>query len=632
MSSRDYIKHVVSSNTAPNGARVGDEYFNPLTNKLFKVVAISGSNVTSVEIVTNIGTGIRFGDNSVQGAPFIGSGYTANSIIIANTNGYLSSTTGLSYDPSSDVTSLTGAIKSNDTISSNSFIKSVNPIVAPTISMNRGSGLLSNSLSLSISAGGTPIDFHPSGLYAYVGRNDYVVAAYNINQANGALSFISSQSPTNLPNYVKVDPTGRYLYEINNSNTIDTYSINQTTGALTAVATGLGTGTSPRCITIHPTGKFVYVPAYSSQTIRVYSVSSLTGELTNVGQASVSFPGFTAVDPLGKFLYVASYASNTVQVFSINQTTGLLTLVSSISSTQAIAVFIEPTGKFLYVAGQDSAVRVYGINATTGELTFVSSQVGLSYVPTGFSTDPAGKYLYYGLGDGSLRINSINQYDGSLKLIGSLAANIGNNTNGTNPMNIDPTGRFLYASYGDKIVVFNVNNFSAGSANITSITVSGVITNDTGNNTILFSGTSPVKIQNGTVSTNTTTGALIVTGGVGISGALNATSKSFNIPHPTKERMNLRYGSLEGPEFGVYVRGILENSNIIELPEYWTKLINPNSITVTLTPLGTYQNLFVENINGNCVYVANEDTTNNINCHYVVYAERVDIDKLDVES
>jgi hypothetical protein len=40
-----------------------------------------------------------------------------------------------------------------------------------------------------------------------------------------------------------------------------------------------------------------------------------------------------------------------------------------------------------------------------------------------------------------------------------------------------------------------------------------------------------------------------------MTGALTAASKSFDIPHPTKEGFRLRYGVLEGPEHGVYFRG-----------------------------------------------------------------------------
>jgi hypothetical protein len=58
MSSRDYIRHVVSANTAPNGARVGDEYFDPVANKLYKVLAINGTTVSSVEVLTSPTGGI----------------------------------------------------------------------------------------------------------------------------------------------------------------------------------------------------------------------------------------------------------------------------------------------------------------------------------------------------------------------------------------------------------------------------------------------------------------------------------------------------------------------------------------------------------------------------------------------
>jgi hypothetical protein len=108
---------------------------------------------------------------------------------------------------------------------------------------------------------------------------------------------------------------------------------------------------------------------------------------------------------------------------------------------------------------------------------------------------------------------------------------------------------------------------------------------------------------------------------------LAATTKSFVIDHPTKPNMKLNYGSLEGPENGVYVRGKLEDSNIIELPEYWTKLVDTNSITVQLTSIGSPQNLYVEDIIDNKIIVGGLETK----CFYIVHAERIDVDKLEVE-
>jgi hypothetical protein len=115
-----------------------------------------------------------------------------------------------------------------------------------------------------------------------------------------------------------------------------------------------------------------------------------------------------------------------------------------------------------------------------------------------------------------------------------------------------------------------------------------------------------------------------------INGEISATTKCFLIDHPTKPGMKLRYGSLEGPENGVYVRGVLSGKNTIELPEYWTKLIDFDSITVNLTPMSRFAQLYVEKIEDNKVYVF-DVAMNPIKCFFTIWAERIDIPKLQVE-
>ena len=46
----------------------------------------------------------------------------------------------------------------------------------------------------------------------------------------------------------------------------------------------------------------------------------------------------------------------------------------------------------------------------------------------------------------------------------------------------------------------------------------------------------------------------------------------------------------------VYVRGKLKGRNIIKLPDYWKGLVDPDSITVQLTPIGTFQNFIYEEV------------------------------------
>lgn len=115
-----------------------------------------------------------------------------------------------------------------------------------------------------------------------------------------------------------------------------------------------------------------------------------------------------------------------------------------------------------------------------------------------------------------------------------------------------------------------------------------------------------------------------------VNGEISATNKSFVIDHPTKPGMKLRYGSLEGPENGVYVRGRIEGNNIIELPDYWRGLVDPGTITVHLTPCGNFSNAYVDIIADNKIYIK-AALFNKINCFYIVYAERKDIPKMKVE-
>ena len=105
-----------------------------------------------------------------------------------------------------------------------------------------------------------------------------------------------------------------------------------------------------------------------------------------------------------------------------------------------------------------------------------------------------------------------------------------------------------------------------------------------------------------------------------------AVTKSFEIDHPTKPDMRLRYASLEGPENGVYVRGTT-TERIIELPDYWTGLIDEESITVNLTAYGSRQKIYVEKIENNKVYIGGELEK----AFFTVYGERKDVDKLVVE-
>jgi len=99
-------------------------------------------------------------------------------------------------------------------------------------------------------------------------------------------------------------------------------------------------------------------------------------------------------------------------------------------------------------------------------------------------------------------------------------------------------------------------------------------------------------------------------------------NKSFDIPHVTKPGKRIRHVCAEGPEPGIYIRGRLKNSNKIELPEYWDGLIDPETITVTLTQIGYSQDLIVDSIDWGKVVKVRSGVGANIDCFYDIWAAR----------
>jgi len=110
-------------------------------------------------------------------------------------------------------------------------------------------------------------------------------------------------------------------------------------------------------------------------------------------------------------------------------------------------------------------------------------------------------------------------------------------------------------------------------------------------------------------------------------GHILSAKKNFDIPHPTKENWRLRHTCPEGPSNDVYVRGRVTNKTEIQLPEYWKKLIDPTSITVSLTPIGAHQDVIVKRIGENKVFLQARGGMP-IDCYYHIFAERNDGEKL----
>ena len=97
---------------------------------------------------------------------------------------------------------------------------------------------------------------------------------------------------------------------------------------------------------------------------------------------------------------------------------------------------------------------------------------------------------------------------------------------------------------------------------------------------------------------------------------------AFDIPHVKDEKKRIRHVIAEGPEAGIYIRGTLKDNNQIKLPEYWDGLVDPETITVTLTQIGYSQDLIVEGVEWGKVVKIKSGNGANINCYYEIWAAR----------
>ncbi len=81
-----------------------------------------------------------------------------------------------------------------------------------------------------------------------------------------------------------------------------------------------------------------------------------------------------------------------------------------------------------------------------------------------------------------------------------------------------------------------------------------------------------------------------------------------------------------GLENIVFYGGRLQNQKHIELPPEWTEFVNESTITVSLTSIGSHQDLIVRGLQGNKITIQSKSVIP-IDCYYHVFAERNEVEK-----
>jgi len=291
--------------------------------------------------------------------------------------------------------------------------------------------------------------------YAYTANNWVdTVSAFSIDPSDGSLSLIGSYGAGDGPSSVTSDKQNKFLF-VSNSGTssLSSFSINAD-GTLVSIET-IPIGTAQAYdLEIDPTGRFAYVACIGTPNGAVWAIAVASdGTLSSIGsypldQGTIAL----SVDLNGRFLYsVSSYTGN-IRVFSIDSATGALTNLGASSASPGPygscylrAVAVHPSGRYVYAIhtpeSSGQGIYIFPIDQTTGALGTALIQAESDNPNSiAFSEDGTLAFIANSGGSGGyVESYTVDGTTGALTSVGTVTAG-----NGATSPALDGTGRNLY--------------------------------------------------------------------------------------------------------------------------------------------------------------------------------------------
>jgi 6-phosphogluconolactonase len=327
---------------------------------------------------------------------------------------------------------------------------------------------------------------------------------FRVDRATGAMTPTGIHEMGTSPSCLTVNTAGTRLYSANETDrvgenkagTISAFAIDRADGKLEPLNTVPSGGAGPTFVSIHPSGKYLFVANYFGGSIAVLPILSDgrlgnatdikndSGQIgptkaTNAPPGSFAFSGhdrthahMIQADPAGRFVLHADLGLDKIFIWKFDAPKGVLTpheppAVSLPPGDGPRHFHFHPNGKWFYsIQEEGSTIVLFDYDAATGQLT---SRQTISTLPPGFAgsnfcseilVSADGRFVYVGnrLHD-SVGIFSVGK-DGTLAYLGEEW------TRGNYPrsFNFDPTGQFFYCcnQRGDNIAVFRVDRKTGG--------------------------------------------------------------------------------------------------------------------------------------------------------------------------
>ncbi|MFG0266813.1 MAG: beta-propeller fold lactonase family protein [Rhodopirellula sp. JB055] len=325
---------------------------------------------------------------------------------------------------------------------------------------------------------------------------------FEVDRESGALDPAGTFDLGSSPDCLVINEARDRLYSSNETDrfgeskqgSVSAFAIDPADGQLTLLNTVSSEGDGPTYVSIHPSGKFLFVANYFSGSIAVLPILS-DGRLGNatdvqhdsgkVGPTTATHapPGSFAIsghdgthahmiqsDPSGRFVLHVNLGLDRIFVWKFDATSGKLTP----NKPASVALppgdgprhfDFHPNGRWLYsIQEEGSTVVLFDYDSANGKL---SERQTVSSLPEGYAgsnfcseilVSKDGRFVYAGnrLHD-SVSIFAI-QTDGTLRQVGNEW------TRGNYPrsFNFDPSGTFLYVcnQRADNVTVFQIDRKS----------------------------------------------------------------------------------------------------------------------------------------------------------------------------